>query len=48
MDNNYWNVFKETGDPISFLLCRAAEETKNEMSGKKKEKKENRPPDASF
>lgn len=47
MDNNYWNVFKETGDPISFLLCRAALITEKEKSGKKKEKKENRRPDAS-
>ena len=44
MDNSYWNVFKETGNPISFLLCKAAEKNKKpQKSGGDKQEAEKTP-----
>ncbi len=30
MDKEHWNVFLDTGDPVSYLLCRAGEEKKKQ------------------
>lgn len=30
MDKELWSVFCQTGDPVSYLLCRAGEEKKKQ------------------
>lgn len=30
MDKELWSVFTDTGDPVSYLLCRAGEEKKKQ------------------
>ncbi len=30
MDKEHWSVFLDTGDPVSYLLCRAGEEKKKQ------------------
>ena len=42
MDKELWSVFCQTGDPVSYLLCRAGEEKKKQ--GKKKAVKPKAPP----
>lgn len=40
MDKELWSVFCQTGDPVSYLLCRAGEEKKKrekKTAGKPKE-----------
>lgn len=40
MDKEHWSVFCQTGDPVSYLLCRAGEEKKKQekkTAGKPKE-----------
>ncbi len=39
MDKELWSVFCQTGDPVSYLLCRAGEEKKKQekKAGKPKE-----------
>ena len=42
MDKELWSVFCQTGDPVSYLLCRAGEEKKKR--GKKAGAKPKEPP----
>ncbi len=42
MDKELWSVFCQTGDPVSYLLCRAGEEKKKQE--KKKAGKPKEPP----
>lgn len=44
MNEKYWNVFTETGDPMSFLLCKAAEKTTKPDEKKNKNKKKSEKP----
>ena len=38
----FWNVFRDTGDPVCWLLSRAARRQRG-AGGKKREPRENRP-----
>ena len=31
MDKELWSVFCQTGDPVSYLLCKAGEEKKKQQ-----------------
>ncbi len=42
MDKEHWSVFCQTGDPVSYLLCRAGEEKKKQE--KKTAEKPKEPP----
>ena len=46
MNENFWNVFAETGDPMSFLIFKAAEKAEKKNEKKPEEKKPETPPGA--
>ena len=52
MEQQFWNVFCDTGDPMSYLLCKAEEKRRAQEKreeGRKTPEQQPRPaPEASF
>lgn len=46
MEQTLWNLFRETGDPMGYLLCRAEERTRERQAaeGKQAAGKQTTPP----
>lgn len=36
MEQGFWNLFLETGDPMGYLLCKAEERSREQQADRKK------------
>lgn len=48
MENELWNLFRETGDPMSYLLYKAGEKQEKKKTKETPEPPQDQTPPASF